>query len=82
MFEKDKLLLGLQLAVKLSKIKEKKIQSKQEEEKKSAMPANVAMEEEEDEGIDMDEYNFFLRGSTSLEKKNPTTNPNPEWITD
>ena len=30
----------------------------------------------------MDEYNFFLRGSSSLEKKNTTTNPNPEWITD
>lgn len=67
----------------MSKIKEKKIPTKQEEEKKqSAIPANVVMEEEEDEGIDMDEYNFFLRGSTSLEKKNATTNPNPEWITD
>ena len=30
--------------------------------------------------IDMDEYQFFLRGSSG-EMKNQPNNPNPDWIT-
>ncbi len=51
LFEKDKILLSLQMAVRLS------------------------------DDVDKDEYNFFLRGRLSLDKKNPPYQKN-DWISE
>lgn len=52
LFEQDKLLLSMQMAVALN-----------------------------ESSIDMEEFNFFLRGSDrNQERKNQPPNPNPDWI--
>jgi dynein heavy chain len=79
-FEKDKLLLALQIAVQMPKLveqeNEKEMQMKEREKDKDKD------KEVNKEFIDLDEYNFFLYGGSSIgEKKNQYAKPSDDWIT-
>lgn len=83
-FEKDKLLLGMQMAIKLSKQKtdaeDQAMNALKDKEKKPLFGNDN--EQMFDDAINMDEYNFFLRGGIVKDRKGQTPNPNPDWITE